>query len=164
MTNNLRDQNNGLLENKAKTVVCVTDQRNCDRIIKSASVIAGLTGTELAVINIGNPSRLQDPDSIEYLFNVTAQYGGEMTVLYHNEPARAIINYIKANKVANLVTGLPEGPNSVLHRLWSKFTHIHCFTVDKGGELTEIPNPVKAAREIERYLSVDTAKVAIQIQ
>ena len=144
---------------KAKTVVCVTDQRNCDRIIRSASIIAEITSTDLAVINIGNPSRLQDPDSIEYLFNVTAQYGGEMTVLYHTDPAKAIVKYIKGNKVGNLVTGLPESPNSVLHKLWSKITHIHCFTVEQNGELTEVPNPAKAAREIAQCLHLN-----VQIQ
>ncbi len=132
---------------RAKTLVCVTDQRNCDRIIKSASVIANMTSTDLNVINIGNPERMQDPHSIEYLFNVTSQYGGEMTVVYHNEPTKAIVKYIKSNKVGNLVTGLPESTNSVLHTLWSKFTHINCFTVDKNGEIAEVHSPAKAAKQ-----------------
>lgn len=133
---------------KPKTVVCVTDQFNCDRIIKSARVVCDITASDLSVINVSSPSRYQDPTSIEYLFKVSAHYGGTMTVIYNDNPAKAVIQYIKKNKVANVITGMPEGQNSVLHKIWSKFTHINFFTVDSSGELCEVANPAVAARAL----------------
>lgn len=131
-----------------KTLVCVTDQMGCDRIIKASRIISDLTASELSVINVSSPGRVQDPKSIEYLFKVSAQYNAQMTVLYHNDPAKAVIQHIKSHKIINVVTGLPEGQNSVLHKIWSKFTHVNFFTVDPSGEISEVANPVIAARAI----------------
>lgn len=140
-----------------KTLVCVTDQMNCDRIIKAARVICDLTASELSVINVSSPGRTQDPRSIEYLFKVSAQYHAQMTVLYHNDPAKAVIGYIKSHKIASVVTGQPEGQNSVLHKIWSKFTHVNFFTVDPSGEISEVVNPVIAARAIAPVNQADGA-------
>lgn len=118
-----------------KTVVCVTDQRNCDRIIRAGRVLADFTDTELAVINCASPSQQQDPGSIEYLFEVSRSNGAEMSVFYQQDSARAIIRYIKEHKVANVLTGLPGDENSVLYRLWERFSHVQFYVVDAGGRL-----------------------------
>lgn len=55
-----------------KTVVCVTDQLNCERIIKSSNLLSNLSNTTLDVISIVNPSQEQfNPSAIEYLFEVS---------------------------------------------------------------------------------------------
>lgn len=132
---------------RPKTVVCVTDQCCCDRIIRAGRQLADISDTELSVINIASPTRAQDPQSIEYLFSVSRQNGAEMNVLYEANVARAIIRYIKENKVAYLLTGIPGEGDTIVSRIWSKFTHVTFFVVETNGELREIFHPARAARE-----------------
>ena len=131
-----------------KTVVCVTDQRQCDRIIRAGRTLASVSGTELAVINVVCPQAEPDPDSMEYLFSISKENGAEMTLLYSKDVARAIINFIKQNKVRYVLTGIPQEGDSVTTRIWSRFTHISFFVVEKSGKLCEVGHPVRAARAL----------------
>ena len=133
---------------RPKTVVCVTDQRRCDRIIKAGRALADMTDTELAVINIARPAGGQDPDSIEYLFGVARDHSAEMTILYAADVAKAIIRYVKENKVSYLLTGIPQEGDSITSRIWKRFTHVTFFVVEQNGELREILNPARAARAL----------------
>lgn len=133
---------------RRKTVVCVTDQKRCDRIIHAGRALADLSGTELAVINVAHPDYAQDPDSIEYLFSVSKQNGAELMVLYDENVNKAIVRYIKQSKVAYVVTGIPQEGDSVVTDLWCRFTHVTFFVAEQGGELREIVHPVRAARAV----------------
>lgn len=136
-------------EPRKKTVVCVTDQRKCDRIIRTGHMLAALSSTDLVVLNVARPGAQQDPDSLEYLFSVAKEYGAEMALLFSDDVAKVIIRYIKDNKVANLLTGIPQGGDSVTRRIWNKFTHVSFFVVEQDGQLREVPNPARAARALQ---------------
>ena len=133
---------------RSKTVVCVTDQRRCDRIIRAGQVLSEMSDTDLTVLNVAKPGVRQDPDSLEYLFEVSKEKDAEMVLLYSEDVAKAIIRYIKDNKVAYLLTGIPQEGKSVTTRIWSKFTHITFFVVEHNGELREVYNPAVAARNL----------------
>ena len=132
----------------AKTVVCVTDQRQCDRIIKAGKKLSDLSGNELTVINVVDPYRRSDPDSMEYLFSVSKKNGAEMVLLYSEDVAKAIIKYIKSNKVTALLTGIPNPGDSVTAKVWSRFTHIDFFVVRMDGSLYPVFNPARAAKQL----------------
>ena len=133
---------------RAKTVVCVTDQRRCDRIIRAGQVLAEMSDTDLAVINVAKPGVPQDPESLEYLFSVSKEKDAEMVLLYSENVAKAIIRYIKDNKVSYVLTGIPQEGDSVTTRIWSKFTHITFFVVEHNGELREVLRPALSARTL----------------
>lgn len=135
---------------KHKTVVCVTDQKNCDRIIRTGKALANISGTELAVISVISAERQTDPDSLEYLFSISKENGGQMALLYSEDVAKAIIRYVKENKVAYLLTGMPQEGDSVTTKIWSKFTHVTFFVVGHDGSLNEVSSPVRAARALTR--------------
>ena len=59
-------------ETAAKTVVCVTDQRRCDRIIRAGKMLSDLSGNQLTVINVVDPNRRSDPDSMGLHFTDAA--------------------------------------------------------------------------------------------
>ena len=130
------------------TVVCVTDQRRCDRIIRAGRALADISQTELLVVNVVRPDSQQDTDSMEYLFSVSKQNGAEMALLYSDDVAKALIRYIKENKVANLLTGIPNEGDSVTTIIWKRFTHINFFVVEQDGSLREVANPARQAQEI----------------
>ncbi len=131
-----------------KTVVCITDQRGCDRIIRAGRALADMTRTQLAVINVVRPDRCYDSESIEYLFSVSKENDAEMVLLYSDDIAKAIIRYIKDNRVSNVLTGIPAKGDPVTGKIWSKFSHINFFVVEKDGSLSQVGNSVRAAREL----------------
>ena len=126
---------------RAKTVVCV-------RIIRAGQVLAEMSDTDLAVINVAKPGVPQDPESLEYLFSVSKEKDAEMVLLYSENVAKAIIRYIKDNKVSYVLTGIPQEGDSVTTRIWSKFTHITFFVVEHNGELREVLRPALSARTL----------------
>lgn len=133
----LPDNLDELEPERRATVVCVTNQFQCDRIIKAGRVMADLSNTTLNVISVANPDRSQDPAALQHLFDVTKENRGSMSILYASDPAKAIIRYLKENKTSNVLTGMPENENSILYQIWEKFTHITFLTVTPEGELQE---------------------------
>jgi len=133
---------------EAKTIVCVTDQRSCDRLIRAGRRVADLSGTELSVINVVRPEHYQDAESMEYLFSVSKENGAEMVLLYSDDISKAIIRYIKQSKVSCLLTGMPAKGDPVTGKIWSKFSHIDFFVVERDGSLRQVGNSARAARDL----------------
>lgn len=116
------------------TVVCVTDQRRCERLIKAGRVIADISKTGLTVISVVDPGRTADPDALEFLFGVSKQHNAVMSIQYSVDPLRCIADFIAENKALNVVTGMREGENSILPKLWQRFSDTCFFTVTQDGE------------------------------
>ena len=135
---------------RSQTVVCVTDQLSCDRIIRSGRILANMTDTDLAIINIATPQRENDPDAMEYLFRVSAEHGGEMNVLYSENISKALNKYIKEHKIGYVVTGIPRENDSVITGIWRKFIHVKFFMVQEGGELSEVTRLVMQQYGLKR--------------
>lgn len=118
------------------TVVCVTNQRQCERLIKAGRVIAEISKTNLTVISVVNPgTKNQDAEALEYLFDVSKQNNAVMSIQYSTDPLRCIESFIRDNKAINVVTGLRAGQHSILPDLWKRFENTSFFTVTLEGEL-----------------------------
>lgn len=123
---------------KRHTVVCVTNQFHCERLIRAGRLIADLSKTSLLVINVSSPNLSEnDAKALEYLFQVSKENGAEMTVLYSDEPMRQLAKFIKENKAVNVVTGVARPAEFPLPSLWRKFTSAHFFTVTEDGSFSE---------------------------
>lgn len=120
------------------TLVLVTDQFACERIIKSARVIADLTKTDLEVLSVVKTGAQTNPDALEHLFGVAKEYGGKMTVEFSDSPQSAIVHFIRENKVVNAITGIPQDESSILVRMWKTLLNVTFFTVTEKGELHEV--------------------------
>lgn len=131
-----------------RALVCVTDQKKCDRIIKAGRALANMVNRELAVINVASTDKPQDPQSLEYLFSVSSAQNAEMVLLFSDDVAKAITRYIKENKVDYVLTGIPQEGNSVVTAIWERFSHIIFFVVEHDGSLKEIVRPVIEARRL----------------
>lgn len=123
---------------RSKTIVLVTDQFQCERLIKAGKVLADLTDTELCVFNVQSGKYPQNPVALEHLYNVSKAGGAVMNIAYGGEPVKQIISFIKHSKASNVVTGCPQNEDSVMYTIWRKFTHIKFFTVDGEGHASEI--------------------------
>ncbi len=129
--------NENLLEEERMTLVCVTNQFKCERIIKAGRVIADLTKTELGIISVVNSQYPQNPEALDYLYKISKENRGTMNITYSDAPARAISRFIKENKVSNVMTGVPTTENSVIYKLWDRFKEINFFTVEEDGEIKD---------------------------
>lgn len=121
----------------AKTIVLVTNQFQCERLIHAGRALADVTGTEPCVLSVQSSLYPQNPLALEHLFHVSKQNGAEMHVAYGEDPARQIIHFIKHNKAHTVVSGMPKDERSMLYVIWRKFTHIRFFTVDEEGSIQE---------------------------
>ena len=139
---------------RSKTLVCVTDQRDCDRIIQAGKQLAQLTDSDLNVLSVALPDRPQDPQSIEYLFSVSKDNDAEMTILFANDVAKAIIHYVKSNKISYLLTGVPAQGDSITAKIWSKFTHVTFFVVEPDGSLREVARPAQMAAQLTQAAAI----------
>ncbi len=128
-----------------KTLVCVTNQFECQRIIRAGRAIADLTKTHLTVLSVSSPEYTQNPQALQYLFDVSKENDAMMTVTYSENPTKTIINFIKENKVVNVLTGMPSSDDSVLYKVWNKFTHVTFFTVTPEGEIREVTKSTRVA-------------------
>lgn len=120
------------------TAVLVTDQFRCERLIHGGRVVADITSTELCVLNIQNNAFPANPEAIQYLFNVSAQNKATMQLLYSDNAFKTISQFIKENKVYCVVSGMPGGANSILHKIWNNFPRVHFFTVNEEGKMEEV--------------------------
>lgn len=100
------------METKESSVLaCVTDQYDCDRIIKTAKSIADDCGCELRVLSVLKPTAnyASVSDKIEYLYLVSKESGADMTVLFNDDAPRAVSEFVKENSVERIVTGMHDG-------------------------------------------------------
>lgn len=124
--------------NRAKTIVLVTNQFQCERIIHSGKTLADVTNTELCVFSVQNSRYPQNPIALDHLFRVSKSHGAVMNITYGEEPVKQIISFIKHTKTRNVLTGIPQGESSILYQVWNKFTHINFFMVDEAGNTSEV--------------------------
>ena len=120
------------------TAVLVTNQFQCERLIQAGKSVADISKTDLIVLNVQSNEYPANPEAIQYLFNISNQNGAMMNVIYEEDTFKTIVNYIRDNKTNYVVTGMPQTKNSVLHKIWRKFSHVIFFTVDENGNLHEV--------------------------
>lgn len=122
----------------SRTVVLVTNQFQCERLICSGRAVADISKTDLLVLNVQSNDYLPNPEAIQHLFNVSSQNRAVMNLMYSDNTYKTIVHYLKNNKTTNVITGMPSSPGSILHKIWNKFSHIKFFTVDQEGRLEEV--------------------------
>ena len=121
------------------TVVCVTNQFQCERIIRAGRSIANISDTELLVVNVSPLDfARQNGEALEHLFRVSKENNAQMSVLYSDEALKTLTNFIKKSHAVNVVTGMPQQDNSVLVKMWEKLGGVSFFTVDEKGNFVNM--------------------------
>ncbi len=101
---------------KLKNVmVCVTQQKNCERLIMAGYEKIMNEKDQLFVINVvsENDSFLQsynDGEALEYLFRISRDAGADLTVIRAKDVIGAMGEFAKKNKITHVVLGAsPHG-------------------------------------------------------
>lgn len=98
-------------------MVCVTQQKTCERLILRGNKLIESEDDRLYVIHVVNEKEnfLQysnDGEALEYLFQVSKKVGADLTVLRSKNILKTMIDFAKANNITHIVMGnSPDNKN-----------------------------------------------------
>jgi K+-sensing histidine kinase KdpD len=132
------------LGTKKRVLVCVTQQKTCERLIKKGSEICSELKGELFIIHaalnglnfLGNSS---EGDALEYLFGISKSVGAELTVLRSDNIVKTIVGFTRENKITNIIMGEPpeECSSNIIGGLKQKLASVDIHVVPAGGKGSE---------------------------
>lgn len=96
-------------------LVCVTQQKNCERLIMTGYEKINKEKDKLFVLNVVNENdkflqTTSDGDALEYLFGVSSEAGANLTVIRAKDVIDAMGEFAKENKITHMLLGAsPHG-------------------------------------------------------
>jgi len=104
-------------------LVCVTQQKTCERLIHEANKLAIEYNGELHVINVvkNNWNFLdssKESEALEYLFSISKNIGASLSVLKSDDIVGAIAQYADENIIDCIILG--KSPNENSEKLFVK--------------------------------------------
>jgi len=96
---------------KGNVMVCVTQQKTCERLIKRGNEFKKLFHAgELFVFHLvlGNHKFLdseKESNALEYLFSVTKAENGKMVVTRADDVLKSIKEFVKENEICDIILG-----------------------------------------------------------
>lgn len=126
-------------------LVCVTDQKECERLIDAGRLFAERDNLDLHIINIQPESR-QNPTSFEalsQLYEKAKAAKAEMTVYFNDEPVLTAAAHMKKYNAVRMIAGLPGNNSSgFLAAIRMIVPDIELDMVDKNSKIYRIPATV----------------------
>ncbi len=91
-------------------LVCVTQQKTCERLIKSANDLVNEYKGNLYVLNVvkNNVNFLdssRESEALEYLFGISKNIGANLAVLKSEDIAGTIAQYAEENDIGCIILG-----------------------------------------------------------
>jgi len=106
-----------------KVMVCVTQQKTCERLIENGYKEIDNDQHELYVIHVVNEKDTflyenNDGDALEYLFRVSKKVGADLTVIRSKDVIKAMVDFAKDKGITNIIMGSsPEGQDIQNHSI-----------------------------------------------
>lgn len=91
-------------------MVCVTQQKTCERLILKGNELIESNDDRLYVIHVVNEKEKflessSDGEALEYLFKVSKESGADLTVLRSKNILKTMIDFARTNSVTHIVMG-----------------------------------------------------------
>jgi len=91
-------------------LVCVTQQKTCERLIKKAAELRDEHKGNLWVIHVIKDSwnildNSREGEALEYLFGISKSAGANLSVLKSDEIVNTIADYARENKIDCIILG-----------------------------------------------------------
>lgn len=126
------------MSKKNSVLVFVTDQIQCERLIKAGKTLMSSGGGEVNVVSIRSKSVSKNLEgtALQHLFDVCSSVGASMTILYDDKPAKAAVKFIKKVKPAHIITGIPDSasPGNFAYEIRKAFPSLAMSVVDPDGK------------------------------
>lgn len=128
------------MKGKAAILVCVTGQRDCDRLIRAGRKIADERSVPLRVLSV-QPAATGDTvcEELEYLRQTARDAKAEMTVYFEDDAALMAVSFAKQVGAVHIVTGMAEAPvNGFVELIHKLLPRIPISMVAKDGTVYNI--------------------------
>lgn len=110
-------------------MVCVTQQKTCERLIKVGVELREKHGGELYVVHVAPEGynilgNSHEGEALEYLFEISKEFDAEMTVLRSSNVEKTIYDYCDKKNIGRVVMGESQEvveENSMTLRIRKKF-------------------------------------------
>ena len=91
-------------------LVCVTQQKTCERLIKKALTIKNEHNGNLYVLHVAKDSwnfldNIKESEALEYLFTISKSAGANLTVLRSDAIVKTIAEFAKDKKIDYIIMG-----------------------------------------------------------
>lgn len=91
-------------------MVCVTQQKTCDRLIKYGYDLLKDTKGELFIIHVAHYEfkflgNTEEGAALDYLYERALEYGANLTVVRSNHVLDTLVDLADKNKISHLVLG-----------------------------------------------------------
>jgi len=95
-----------VMSKKRPYIACVSAKYGSERVIRAAKCIADDANVPLEVVSVlsGKVDR-EKLETVEYLYDIARKSGAQMTILYNDNPALAVADYIKRGRITHLIAG-----------------------------------------------------------
>lgn len=95
-------------------LVCVTQQKTCERLIKKAAEYKSGDTTDLFVIHVAKNAwnfldSVREGEALDYLFGISKSVGANLTVLKSDDIVDTIAEFARENKIDFIIMGEPTG-------------------------------------------------------
>lgn len=130
-----------LQKHKPSVLVCVTGQRDCDRLIRVGKEISDQRSLSLQILCVEPTSAGFDAncEELEYLRQTARDAGAEMSVYFHDDAPLMAVGVAKKFRSVQLVTGMTEAPvNGFIEIIHKLLPHIPIAMVAKDGVVYNI--------------------------
>lgn len=99
-----------------KTMVCVTVQKNCERLIRAGSQFAqglphGLSVVHVAPTDAHFLGKNQDGEALEFLYRISREFGADMDVLRSDRPLDTLVEHARKIGAQCVVLGMSSEPS-----------------------------------------------------
>lgn len=91
-------------------MVCVTQQKTCDRLIKQGADLLGEDDGELFVIHVAKYGfnflgNSKEGEALEYLFEKSKEYGANLTVVRSNDVSKTLVELTEKHNITHVIMG-----------------------------------------------------------
>lgn len=98
--------------NAESIMVCVTQQKTCERLIQRGADLKNKLEGDLFVIHVAKEGvnflgNKKEADALEYLFEISKGVGADLTVLRSANVTDTIIEFAQNKKIEHIILGEP---------------------------------------------------------
>ena len=91
-------------------MVCVTQQKTCDRLIQYGHDLLIKGSGELYIIHVAHYEfkflgSTKEGEALEYLYQKALEYGANLTVVRSNHVLDTLVDLVKKNKISHVILG-----------------------------------------------------------
>ncbi len=121
-------------------MVCVTQQKTCDRLIHYGHEFLGDQKGELFIIHVAHYQikflgNSKEGEALEYLYEKALEYGANLTVVRSNDVLETLADLVKKNKITHVIvgeSGEAEAKSNMVEQLRKR--------IENKAELVVIPS------------------------